>query len=312
MISKELCEAINVYLYIPMHDNVGERLLEVINALVTVVEMSDVHNCSRAFFRNEVCLSYKVKFQTQYKNTYGEDLVLPDVVFKVLETCQVLALLQSDDIEDELKAKTSLIIRNNAIWRKDNWNGVLCPTWIEQMYACYPKYGIKDITCNYNYDSLLQAIVPHNTWNDTDLDINVQETYNQLRSLCKSMVREQVQDFANTTDFKCIVSPFTQVYLLVSKMVAEWHWKYVDHSPVKMIIAAMGDSVNVCKMLRGIVSDLKKELSGTSVVVPKEKSSVLLFRIYEDMNMELDARKFSVLEFGVYLYYELLLENYND
>ena len=299
-------------MYIPIHEDVSVQLLNVINTLCPILETNDVHNCIQAFFRKEVCSLYKGKFQTQYKNIYGENLILPNIVFKVLETCQVLALLQSDDVEDDQKTKISLIIRNNAVWRKEDWNGVLCPMWIEKMYTYYPKYGIKDIAGNYNFDSLLQAIVPHNTWNDTDLDINAQKTYNQLRSLCKSVVREQVEDFANTTDFKCLLSPFTQVYLLVSKMVAEWHWKYIDLSPVKMIIAAMGDNVNGCKMLSGIVSDLKKELSGTSIVVPKEKSSVLLLRIHEDMNMELDVRKFSVLEFGVYVYYELLLENYND
>ena len=54
------------------------------------------------------------------------------------------------------------------------------------------------------------------------------------------------------------------------------------------------------------------EFPANSIVAPNEKSSVLLSRCSSGNNSELDGKPFSVLELGVYLYYELLLETYND
>lgn len=311
MTSKELCEAINTSLYLPIPEELGERLIAIINAMIPDIEMKDVQACSCAFFRNEVSLPFKEKFQGQYKDTYGDDLLLPNIAFEVLETCQLLAFLNSDNIDNQLKAKASLVVRNNAIWRKGNWKDILCPLWIEKMYAYYPKYGTQGVIKYTNYDSLLKGIVPYSTIDDLNLDLNDQNVYNQLRSLCKSILEEQVRNFTRTSDFKDIDSPFTQVYWLVSKMVVEWQWKYIDASPVRRIVAAMGDKVKKRKTLCKIVSDLKKE-SQFGVVSPRHKSSVLLFRLSEDKNTELDGQQFSVLEFGVYLYYELLLEYYTD
>jgi len=48
------------------------------------------------------------------------------------------------------------------------------------------------------------------------------------------------------------------------------------------------------------------------LVTPGEGSSILLSRIVEGKNAMLDERMFSALEFGVYLYYELLLETFNS
>lgn len=312
MTSKELCEAINANLFVPIKEDFGKQLLEVEKSLIPSMNVDDVDNCSRAFFKNEVSVSYKGKFKTQYKNTYSEELKLPAIAFVVLETCQVLLLLESDSVADDLKAKSSLIVRNNAIWSKGNWYDVLCSSWIEAMYSSYFEYNNR-VFSNYNsFDSLLKAIVPHSNWNNTGMNINDPATYNSLRSLCTVVVRERVSAFADAAAFKNVSSPFARVYLLVSKMVKEWQWKYIDSSPVKMIVDAMGNDAKKRKSLSKIADEVKSELPTSSIVLPAEKSSVLLFRISDGRNYELDRKQFNVLEFGVYLYYELFLETYND
>lgn len=312
MTSKELCYAINASLFVPISEDLASQLLDVAKKLVTNMDMNDVDNCSLAFFKHEISPSYKGKFKTQYKSTYGGDLNVPDVVFSILGTCQVLLFLQTESVNNDLKAKAALIVRNNAILRKGDWYGTLCPIWIESMYTYYPKYGNKVFTDINDYDSLLKAVVPHRTWSNTGLDINDSKTYNSLRHLCASVVRGRVSSFANTAAFKNLSNPFSRVYLLVSKMIKDWQWKYIDASPVKTIMAVLGNDSKKRKVLGKIVDDVKKELSASMIVIPKEKSSVLLSRIADDRNSEIDGRQFSVLEFGVYLFYELLLETYND
>ena len=312
MTSKELIEAINASLFVPITEDLGNHLLEVAKILIPSMGTVDVDNCSRAFFRKEVSPSYKGKFKTQYKSTYGEELKLPDIAFVVLETCQVLLLLKSDSVDDELKAKCSLIVRNNAIWRKGDWYDVQCPSWIEMMYSYYQKHGNRAFTGYNGYDSLLNAVVHSSTWSNTGMDLNDPKTYNSLRNLCTSVVRGRIGAFSKTPAFQNLRSPFARVYLLVCKMVKEWQWKYVDASPVKRIIDALGDDAKKRKSLSKIVEEVRGELPTDSIVVPNEKSSVLLSSFSSGKNSELDGRLFSVFEMGVYLYYELLLETYND
>ena len=312
MTSKELCEAINASLFVPITEDLGKQLLEVTKALIPSMEITDVDNCSRAFFRKEVSPSYKGKFKTHYKSTYGEDLKLPDIAFVVIETCQVLLMLESDSVAEDLKAKCSLIVRNNAIWRKGDWYGVLCPSWIEAMYSSFSKHNNMVFSDYNNYDSLLSAIVPHSNWSNTGMNINESATYNKLRSLCTAVMRGRVSAFADTAAYKNLRSPFAKVYLLVSNMVQQWQWKYIDSSPVKRIADALGDDAKKRKSLSKIADEVISELPKSSIVIPNEKSSVLLSIISKGRNSELDGRQFSVLEMGVYLYYELLLETYND
>ncbi len=312
MTSKELCEAINASLFVPITEAFGKQLLEVAESFVPLMNAGDVDNYSRAFFKNKVSPSYISKFKTQYKRVYGSELILPAIAFEVLETCQVLLFLQSDNVDDDLKVRCSLIVRNNAIWRKGDWYGVLCTSWIEAMYESYSEYNTKVFTNNNNFDSLLKAIVPHSSWSDTGMNINDSATYNSLRSLCATVMRGRIGSFADAAAFKNLRSPFSKVYLLVNKMVKEWQWKYIDDSPVKRIIDALGDEAKKRKSLSKIAGEVNSELSKSSIFVPNENSSALLYRISDGCNSELDVRLFSVLELGVYLYYELLLETYND
>ena len=312
MTSNEICEAINASLFVPITEDLGKQLLEVTKTLIPSMETVDVDNCSRAFFRKEVSPSYKGKFKTQYKSTYGEELKLPDIAFVVLETYQVLLLLQSDSVDDNLKAKCSLIVKNNAIWRKGDWYDVMCPSWIEMMYSYYQKHGNRAFIGYYGYDSLLKAVVHSSSWSNTGMDLNDPKTYNSLRNLCTSVVRGRIGAFSKTPAFNNLRSPYARVYLLVCNMVKEWQWKYIDTSPVKRIIDTLGDDAKKRKSLSKIVEEVKGELPTNSIVAPNEKSSVLLSRCSSGKNSELDGKQFSVLELGVYLYYELLLETYND
>ena len=65
-------------------------------------------------------------------------------------------------------------------------------------------------------------------------------------------------------------------------------------------------------MLSKIVADVQSGVAKDYIVKPNEASSILLLRINDGKNTALDDRMFSVLEFGVYLYYEMLLENFNN
>ena len=312
MTSKELKEAINAHLFVPISEELAGQLLEVAKVLVSEMGMEELDNYSRSFFLNRISPSFKGQFLAQYKDTYGEGLHLPSVVIEILEICVVLLMLESDAVDANMKGKASLIVRNNAILRKGDWTGVLCPEWIEKMYAVFPSKGSKAYKGPVTYETLIKTIVPQNTWSETGLDANDQNVYNQLRSLCTSVVRGRLGAYPNKHEFNSISSPFAQVYVLVEKMVRTWQWKYIDDSPVKRIMEVMGEKTKKRKMMGGIIEEVKTQVPNITIFAPKEKSSILLARINDDKKSILDNRMFNVLEFGVYLYYEMLLETYND
>lgn len=311
MTSRELQKVINKHLFVPIEEDLTERLIAVSNSLTAAMDSDAVDKWSRAFFMNSVSPSFKNMFVAQYKLLYDEEPYFPPVVFEILETFQVLLAIQSDDLDSDLREQFSLIVRNNAVWRKGNWYGLLCPEWIEQMYVYYSNDGDKTLKYTYDYEILLKAVASHNTWAETGLEISDAKVYNQLRSLCTSVVRGKVKAFAETPAFRNLSSPFAQVYLLVNKMVNDWQWKYIDKSPVRRIKSAMGDNCKKRKMLSGIANEVRDQLR-TDLTVPTMDSSVLLARIATGEVSSIDGRQFTVLEFGIYLYYELLLESFND
>lgn len=312
MTSKELKEAIDAHLFVPISEELAGQLLEVAKALVPEMGMEEVDNYSQSFFLNRISPSFKGLVLSQYKEMYGEGLNLPSVIFEILEICVVLLMLESDAVDVNMKGKASLIVRNNAILRKGDWTDMLCPEWIERMYSIYPSKGSKAYKGFVSYETLIETIVPQNTWTETGLDVNEPNVYNQIRSLCTSVVRGRLGAYPNKHEFNSISSPFAQVYVLVEKMVRTWQWKYIDDSPVKRIMEVMGEKNKKRKMLGGIIEEVRTQIPNTTIFAPKEKSSILLARINDGKKSILDNRMFNVLEFGVYLYYEMLLETYND
>ena len=210
------------------------------------------------------------------------------------------------------KMHFSLIVRNYAVLRKGDWNRLLCQNWIMEMYSYYETYAADMVKSSINYSQLLDAVVPSENWNDTGLDITQQAVYDQIRSLCMAGYYGRISGYIKTWAFKKLTSPFAQVYVLVCKMVKEWNWKYLSLSPVKKLVEVLGENCKRKKMLSNIVTEVLDEVQKEQLCAPDEESSVLLTRVYNNRPIAIDSRMFTALEFGVYIYYEMLLETFND
>ena len=152
----------------------------------------------------------------------------------------------------------------------------------------------------------------YSNWDETGLEISDTDIYDQIRSLCVDGVHGKLNEFVSSFGYQNLSSPYTQVYVLVEKMVKEWNWKYISSCPVEIIRESLGDNAKKRKSLGKIVADVRAEIVNGQLFKPKEVSSVLLSCLYHGESSALDEQKFSVLEFGVYLYFEMLLETFND
>ena len=312
MESKELTNAINKHLFVPIPDDLAEHLQDVVENHITGMTAEMVTNYAKAAFRNQVDWKFKDTVQTKYKEQFGSTLTLPNIVYLILEGYTLRQTLESDAIDSSSKAKFSLTVKNCAVTRKGNRDGIVCSKWLIEIYGYYEEYSKKKVINTVANNNLLKAVVPKTQWSETGLEITEKVVYDQIRSLCAGGVRGKLNWYVMSPEFKNIGSPYVKAYLLAKKMVKEWNWKYISESPVEKMREALGENAKKRKQLGKIVDEVTVGIAKEQLVSPSEGSSILLSRISEGKNISLDDRMFSALEFGLYLYYELLLETFNS
>lgn len=312
MESKELTNAINKQLFVPIPEDLVNHLQEVVVNLVSVITAEKVTKYAKAVFRNQVEWTFKNDIQAKYKEQFGGALTLPNIVYLILEGYTLRQTVQTDTIDVSSRAMFSLIVRNCAVTRKGIWDGIVCSEWLIEIYGYYNEYSKKKVISAVANNNLIKALVPKTQWVDTGLDITEKAVYDQIRSLCANGVRGKLNWYVGSPDFKNMSSPFAKAYMLAKKMVMEWNWKYISESPVEKMRYALGENAKKRKQLGKMVTDVTSGIAKEHIIIPKEGSSLLLARISTGKDTSLDERMFSALEFGVYLYYELLLETFNS
>lgn len=303
---------INQNLFMPINEELSERLHNVVISLVADIDKDMVTRYAKAVLQNHVDFRFKNTVQTKYKEQYGEVLTIPDIALLILECCILRQVLITEEKSESIKAQYSLMVRNCAVARKGKWNGIVCAKWLIDIFNYYEKYSNNVEVGAVSYNSLLTSVVPNTQWNETGLEITEPNVFNQIRSLCVAGIRGKFNAYVESPEFRDIGNPYAQVYVLVKKMVSEWKWQYVSSSPVEKLIDALDDDYKKRKKLSKIVVDVLSGVAKEFIVMPNEASSILLLRINDGKDTTLDDRMFSVLEFGVYLYYEMLLENFNN
>lgn len=305
---KNLKQIIGEHLFLPISEEMGEQMNEVSNAIATAMDDAMFNPCVYSMFLGECNYKFKVGFQSKYKELFDINLELPTIVYLILQTYVLFLVFQSDNIGSSKKAEYSLMVKNYAILRKGSWNNLLCQDWIISMYSYYGKCAPKTFDTSKSYSALLNAVVPCNNWEDTTLDISDVNVYNQLWSLCAAGYRGRLSCYVENEPFVSIDNPFAKIYLLVKNMVTEWNWKYISPNPLIKLTEVFGANGKKRKTLSKIVDDICGCLKETDYYKPSEDSSVVLRSIFFKEYYGLQDQMFSVIELGVYLYYELLLE----
>lgn len=311
MASNELKRVIDTQLFVPLGSDVTSQLNDVSVKMADTLDIATTENLVLGFLCGRVVFSFKQSFREKYKSLYGNIPDLPAVAYTILELYVVRLALLSETVTNDVKIQISLVTKNAAVLKKGNWQGVLCQEWLSEIFSYADNHKQQTITIK-PYNELIDTVVASDSWAEAGLEISQQDIYNQLRSLCVAGMRGEVNAYVMSNEFKSLTSPFSQTYMIVKKMIKEWQWKYIDQSPVSKLNGILGKDAKKRKNLNNIMNDIKTSLPAAQLIKPALKSSVLLRKMYDGKSSEIDNLMFSSLEFGVYLYYELLLETYND
>lgn len=306
--SKDLKRVINQYLFIPLDEELGEQLHNVALLMTENIDTGKAETYARSFFLNEVSYEFQHLFNQKFEEQYGEELQLPIIVYVILEMYVIGLCVDSNTMKGSLKNKFSLIVKNTAVLRKGNWKGITCPDWITKVYNYNNQNIYRTNNGTQSFNQLINAVVPCNNWAETGLDIMRQDIYNQIKSLSIAGIRGRVTSYVNSEEYKSLDNPFARVYVLAIKMVKEWNWKFIEASPVKKLNEILGNEAKKRKNLSNIADDIRNRVDQLYLVKPTMKSSILLKRVNDDYKSKIERTRFSALEFGVYLYYEMLLE----
>lgn len=304
----DLKQAIDENLFLPLNEEMYNQLYEVSSSLVTSIDDAKFTSYVHSIFQTRCGIDFKIKFQTKYKEMFGVSLELPSIVFLVLQTYVIFLVFQSEDIENSRKVYYSLIVKNYAVLRKGSWEDLICQNWVVSMYSYYKRYAPKAIDTSKSYTDLLNSVVPSDDWDGTALEISDVNVYNQLRSLCAAGYRGRLSSFIENEPFVGLDSPFAQIYLLAKKMVIEWNWKYISTNPSIKFSEVFRENGKRRKKISKIIDDIYGSLKENDIYKPSKESSVILKCISTKQYLGLHNQMFSVLEFGIYLYYELMSE----
>lgn len=311
MTGNELKRVIDTQLFVPIDSYAADMLHDVSVQMAEELGIETAENLVLGFLKGRVIFDFRQSFRERCMGLYGQMPNIPAVVHIILELYVIRLAISSDVVTDNVKMQISLAVRNASILNRGKWRGVMCQEWLSEIFA-YADIHKQQPIVTKPYNELIETVMSSNDWNESGLDISQKGIYAQLRSLCVAGMRGKVNSYVKGADFKSLNGPFVQTYTIVRKMINEWQWKYVEKNPVNKLIDILGKDAKKRKNLSNITNDIRTGLPATHLIKPKMKSSVLLKKIYDGESSEIDGMMFGALEFGVYLYYELLLETYED
>lgn len=311
MTGNELKSVIDTQLFVPIDSDAANLLHDVSVQMADELDIETAENLVLGFFKGCVILGFKQSFREKSLELYERIPDIPNLAYIILELYVIRLAVLSEIVPDSEKVQISLAVRNAAILKKGKWQGVLCQEWLSEIFAYADNHKQQPIQTK-PYNELIDAVMSSNDWDESGLDISQKNIYIQLRSLCVAGMRGKVNSYVRGTEFKSLSSHFVQTYMIVKKMINDWQWKYVERSPVNKLTDILGQDAKKRKNLGNITNDIRTGLPAKQIIKPKMKSSILLKKIYDGGSSEIDGMMFSSLEFGVYLYYELLLETYEN
>lgn len=311
MTSDNLKRVIDTQLFVPIDHDEADQLHEVSVQIADKLDVETAENLVLGFLKGDVIYDFKQSFRKKWLELYGQILNVPTMIYTILELYVIRLSILSEVVTDCEKVKISFAVRNAAILKRKKWQEVMCHEWLMEIFTYADNHKQQPIKTQ-PYNVLIDAVMSSNYWTESGLDFSQNDIYIQLRSLCVAGMREKVNSYVGGTEFKSLSGPFVKTYMIVQRMINDWKWMYIEPSPVSKLIEILGKDVKKKRNLSNISNDIRTSLSATQIIIPKMKSSVLLKKLYDGDSSEIDDMMFSSLEFGVYLYYELLLETYKD
>lgn len=301
---KKLAEILEGAVAIPYSDELLSQLITICRSYSEDNLFIKVDDCSLSFITGNVADDFSDYVADALSKNDSELTNLPVIVLTRLSLFSVYLTVIEED--DELKQHLyATMFMNAMILAKGRWDSLSNEEVIKDIYNFHiAKYLAKhDTTGDVINSSIIDIIAKdptyfnENEFNDSELS--------DLKILAKDAAFYRCEKMLRNQKISNIPDPFVRVYNFITELVDSYQYLYYDYEIVAYITKSInGEQKN--KML----SNILKDLDTTKKAINTDTSVIL--RLLRDKEVEgsdfLLQRKLSVKEFGLYLYFELLVE----
>ncbi len=305
---KELLSEVVVTPYDP---KIIERLTEICNDIAEATAVDDIEGYIESFVYNKPDMNFKHCVEDYYAEKYPEEEVidLPPIFAIVL--AQFIAIVCiTQYMEGRDQATASLILMNHLLFRKGSLTRLILPNHIKDMLSKIDVYIanqdniVVDRECGKMKELLSDPDYLDTHYQDADIKAEV-------RKMAKASYLYQQQLIVGKYKGVSDKKPYEKTYNFLFELLKHTPWKFTNNDVVALLRQVMTEEE---QKKTATIESIVKELVEADAELPYdtlEKSSLLLNYVQsgeKEVPQELKNRRLTVMEFGIYIYYELLLE----
>lgn len=302
---------LNEVVVTPYEADITERLAEICDIFAKNLTVKTIDRYIVQFIYNKPDKEFKKEVEAKYSELCPSEnpIILPPLFAIVLSQYIVMTAFERYLKGLDLAA-CSLILMNYMIIRKGSLVRLILPIGIEKMFFKMESYvdtvdNIKLIEDYRHAKGILEEedyILKH--IDDAGLKEEVRSLVKEAYIYKRSKTIQQVRKSSSKR-------PYSKVYKGLAELINHTNWLFLKNDVVATVKDIISEEVlKKTSTIDNIISELRKD---EDVILPYEKpkaSSVLLGYINDGkVPQDLKNRRLTVLEFGVYIYYELLLEH---
>lgn len=302
---------LNEVVVTPYDPEITNRLAKICDAMADEVMVENIDPYIASFVYNKPDGEIKQEVEEKYSEMYPEEdpLVLPPLFTIVLSQYITLEAINTK-LEGMNQATASLILMNYMLYRKGTLTRLILPNHIAEMYGKLDAYIEEQDTINCGKEqnhlgdilSNPDYLIKH--YNDADVQ-------REVREMAKMSILFKQQAIAAKYQQENQKNIFVKVYEYLKDIIKESQWLFMRNDVKHILLEVVSEEEQKKQTtIEGVVGELIKAEVTLPYETPEASSLLLKYIIKEEpIPVEIKSKRLTVMEFGVYVYYELLLEH---
>ena len=301
---------LNEVVVTPYDAKITSQLATVCDAMAEEVSVYNIDRYIQSFVFNKPDWELKKEVEEKYAEMFPEEekLILPPLFAIVLAQKMTFDAVTNKMVGQD-RAVASLILMNYMLYRKGSLTRLILPNHIAEMFFKLDDFISEKDTIGKGDE--LKSI--GNILSTPDYLIehyNQDEVRKEVREMAKMATLYKRQAIIEKYRKQRTKSLYVKVYEYLSEVIEQTNWLFMKNDVKQLLTEIISEEEQKKQAtIEGIVNELMK----VGVKLPYEtleESSLLLKYIKKGpISVELKNKRLTVMEFGVYVYYEILLEH---
>lgn len=301
---------LNEVVVTPYDPDVTSRLASVCDVVADEVTVANIDRYIASFVFNKPDLEFKKEVEDKYAESYPEEepILLPPLFAIVLAQYIAIEAI-TNKLEGRDQATASLILMNYMFYRKGSLTRLILPNHIAAMYYKLDDYVKRqdNICINDDLKHTKEILSSPDYLKENYNDEEVRKEVRQMAKMAVMYKRRAIVDKYRGVKKKNV---YVKVYDYLSDILNQGEWVFLKDDVKELLSNVISEEEQKKQAtIEGIVGELI--IAGVALPYDTLEDSSLLLKYVQKadtISAEIRSKRLTVLEFGVYVYYELLLE----